>query len=59
VIIEISDITRKVVKTLVNENQSIGLHVINFDKSSLSAGVYFLTIKNRSGIQSKKVVILE
>jgi len=57
--IELFDITGKVVKTIVNENQSKGPHVITFDKSSLSGGNYFFTISNGSGTETKKIVIVE
>ena len=53
------DITGKMIKTIVNENQSKGLHVINFDKSNFSAGNYFFTISNGSGTETKKVVIVD
>lgn len=57
--IEMFDITGKMIKTIVNENQSKGSHVINFDKSNFSAGNYFFTISNGSGTETKKVVIVE
>jgi hypothetical protein len=57
--IELFDITGKLIKTIVNENQSKGSHLISFDKSSLSAGNYFFTISNGSGTDTKKIVIVE
>ena len=57
--VELFDITGKWIKTIVNENQSKGYHVISFDKSSFSAGNYFFTISNGSGTETKKVVIVE
>lgn len=57
--IEMFDVTGKVVKTIVNENQAKGAHSINFDKSSFSAGNYFFTISNASGTETKKIVIVE
>lgn len=57
--IEMFDITGKVVKSIVNENQSKGLHSVNFDKSSLSAGNYFFTISNANGTETKKIVIVD
>lgn len=57
--IEMFDITGKMIKTIVNENQSKGPHMINFDKSSFSAGNYFFTISNANGTETKKVVIVE
>lgn len=57
--IEMFDITGKVVKTIVNENRPKGSHVINFDRSSFSAGNYFFTISNASGTETKKIVIVD
>lgn len=57
--IEMFDITGKMVKTIVNENQSKGPHSITFDKSSFSAGNYFFTISNGSATETKKIVIVE
>ncbi len=57
--IELFDVTGKMIKTIVNENQSKGPHVISFDKSSFSAGNYFFTISNANGTETKKVVIVD
>lgn len=57
--IEISDVCRKVVKTIANESQAQGFQLINFDKSGLSAGIYFFTIRNENGAETKKVAILD
>lgn len=57
--IELFDVTGKVVKVIVDENQSKGLHSVSFDKSSLSAGNYFFTISNANATETKKIVIVE
>ena len=57
--IEMFDVTGKVVKTIVNENQSKGPQVISFDKSSFSAGNYFFTISNANGTETKKILIVD
>jgi hypothetical protein len=57
--IELFDVTGKAVKVIVDEYQSKGLHTVNFDKSSLSAGNYFFTISNSNGTETKKIVIVE
>jgi len=57
--IEISDISGKLIKTITNENQSKGPHLINFDRSSLSAGIYLFGISNESGTETRKVSILD
>lgn len=57
--IEVFDIARKLVKTVPNQNQSKGEHSIQFDKSNLPAGVYFITLSHASGTLSKKVVFAD
>jgi hypothetical protein len=54
---ELFDMTGKVVMTLVNEEQSKGSHTLRFDRSSLSAGNYFLNITANDAVRTKKVVI--
>ena len=41
VTLEIFDVSGKRVVTLVNGNEEIGQHVVDFDASQLSSGVYF------------------
>lgn len=57
--IELYDVTGKVVKIIVDENQAKGKHSISFDKSNLSVGNYFFTISNANGTETKKVVIVD
>lgn len=48
--IEISDIQGKTVKQLYNGYAHMGLNSFSFNKSQLSAGTYFLIIKNQTNI---------
>jgi hypothetical protein len=57
--IELYDVKGQLVKTIANQTHSIGMHSINFDRSSLSAGNYFFTISTSVGTETKKVVIVE
>ena len=57
--IEVFDISRKLVKKVVSENQSKGAHVILFEKADIPAGVYFITLSHAGGTLSQKVVITE
>ena len=57
--IELFDVKGQLVKTIVNENQSKGTHVVNFNRSSLSAGNYFFTISSETGNEIKKIVVAE
>ncbi|MBN2571239.1 MAG: T9SS type A sorting domain-containing protein [Ignavibacteriales bacterium] len=52
------------IKTLVNESQNQGRHIIEFKASELSSGIYFYTLTARSGtgqeiIQTKKMLLLK
>ncbi len=49
----------QVVTTLVDEEQSAGTHVVNFDLSTLSSGVYFYTINAGDFVNTKKMVLLK
>lgn len=57
--IEVFDVSRKLVKKVVNENQSKGAHVIQFEKADIPAGVYFFTLSHAGGTRTQKVVITE
>ncbi|HEY0029446.1 MAG TPA: T9SS type A sorting domain-containing protein [Bacteroidia bacterium] len=57
--IELFDVKGQLLKTIVNENQGKGAHVMSFDKSMLSAGNYFFSISTANGTETKKVVITE
>lgn len=57
--ISLFDVKGQLIKTIVDENQSKGEHVVTFDRSTLSAGNYFITISNTSGTETKKIVIVE
>jgi flagellar hook assembly protein FlgD len=43
--IEIYNVQGQFVKQLIKEKQSAGTHIIHFNASSLSSGVYFFSIK--------------
>lgn len=49
----------QVVSTLVDREQSAGNHVVNFDASKLSSGVYFYTINAGSFVQTKKMILMK
>ena len=57
--IDILDSSRKKVKTLISENQAKGSHAINFQKSNLPAGLYFITITNGKNTATTKVVVTD
>lgn len=56
--IEIVDASSKVVKQLYNGKANMGVNTFSFNKANLSAGTYFLVIKNNSTIfKNEKIVI--
>ena len=64
VVLEVYDIMGRKIKTLVNENQSVGSYKIDWDSTNnygdfVSAGVYVYTIKIGEYIQTKKMILLK
>ncbi len=58
VTIKVYDVLGRVVKNLVNQNQSEGSHEINFNASDLSGGIYFYQLKAENFISTKKMILL-
>ena len=59
VLIQLYDVTGQIVKTIADENQAAGKHSITLDKSTNSAGNYFLKVNTANGVETKKIVIAE
>ncbi len=59
VLLNIYDITGRLVKTLVNEVENSGSHKITFDGSRLASGVYFYTLNAGNFTQTKKMILLK
>lgn len=57
VCIRIFDATGRLVKTELNNNQSQGTYVHNFDVSDLSSGIYCVQVQNSEGLFSDTMVI--
>ena len=55
--LSIYDILGRELKTLVNENQSPGLHEVEFDASGLTSGIYFYRLQAGDFIKTKKMVL--
>jgi len=47
------------VKTLVNEHQSAGHHMVSFDATDLASGVYFYKISSEKFTQVKKMLLIK
>lgn len=56
--LSIYDITGRKIKTLVNQQQSVGRHSISFDASGLASGIYIYKLKADSFVQSRKMLLV-
>ena len=59
VTLKIYDILGRVVKTLVNEKESIGSYKVEFNASRLASGIYFYRIQAGDYVQTKKMILLK
>jgi hypothetical protein len=57
--LEIYNVLGTIVASLVNENQSAGYYIINFDAGKLVSGIYFYRIECGSFSQTKKLLLLK
>ncbi len=59
VTLKVYDVIGREVKSLVNELQSAGSHVVTFDASSLSSGVYFCRLVVGRNTDQKKMLLIK
>lgn len=59
VILNVYDINGKLVKNIVNENQSFGTYSYDFDGSGLSSGIYIYEIVTADFYDTKKMILLK
>ncbi|MGA9294239.1 MAG: T9SS type A sorting domain-containing protein, partial [Ignavibacteriaceae bacterium] len=57
--LKIYDILGREVQTLINGNQTSGNHLIIFNASNLSSGVYFYQLKAENFVETKKLLLLK
>lgn len=57
--LKVYDVLGRLVKTLVEERQTAGVHSVIFDGNSLSSGVYFYRITAGNFIQTKHLLLLK
>ena len=57
--LKVYDIIGKEVRTLVNENQSAGSYVVNFDASKLSSGIYIYQLNAGEYSKTMKMICLK
>ena len=48
----------QVVATLVNERQEAGRHIVEFNGTKLSSGIYFYSIRTEENVSVKKMILL-
>jgi len=49
----------QLLQSLVNGTMNAGVHSVNFDASSLSAGVYYYTLEAGNSIMSNKMILVK
>ena len=54
----ICDITGRIIKTLVSEEQSVGRHVVTFNAAALPSGLYFYRLEAYGRIAMRKMVLI-
>ncbi len=57
VLLKVFDVLGTEVRTLVNENQDAGTHLVVFNASSLPSGIYFYRIQAGNFIDTKKMIL--
>ena len=57
--LKVYDVLGNEVTTLLNENMEGGKHIINFDASNLSSGIYIYKLQSIDFTQNKKITLLK
>jgi len=57
VILQLTDISGKLVKTIFERHLTAGDHQIKFNRNNLDAGVYLLNLKSDDGVFTRKVIL--
>jgi hypothetical protein len=57
--LKVYDMLGRVVKTLINQEQSAGVYNVEFNASNLSSGVYFYRIEAGNFVATKKLLLLK
>ncbi|NBC03980.1 MAG: T9SS type A sorting domain-containing protein [Bacteroidetes bacterium] len=59
VLLEVYDLTGKLITTLVNESVSSGTHSVTFDAANLSSGVYMYRLQTANRVLSRKLTVIK
>ena len=57
--IKIYDVSGRLVNNLIKNNYNTGTHIITWDASSFSTGIYFVELKSNDKIITKKIELLK
>ena len=59
VTLTVYNVMGQAVKTLVNDNRSMGRYAVSFDATGLSSGIYFYTVKVNNFSDTKKMLLVQ
>lgn len=59
VVLKVYDALGNEVRTLINEEKPAGVHLLNFDASDISSGVYFYSIQSGSNYVVRKMILIK
>lgn len=59
VTLKIYDVIGREVQTLVNKDMAAGTHMVDFNASRLSSGIYFYKIEAGNFVQTKKMILIK
>lgn len=59
VLLEVYDLTGKLITTLVNETVSSGTHSVTFNAANLSSGVYMYRLQTMNQVLSRKLTVIK
>ena len=59
VTLAVSDISGKIIATLVNEQLNSGTYEVTFDGSKLSSGIYFYKLRTNNFTDVKKLILVK
>ncbi len=57
--LKVYDVLGRLVKTLIDERQTAGIHSVTFNASNLSSGVYFYRLAAGSYVGTKKMILMK
>ena len=59
VTLTVYDMLGRLVRTLIEEPQNVGIHSLTFNATSLSSGVYFYKLTAGSFVETKKLILIK